>query len=181
MPLTVEQRLRPRVRVGLAHDHVVTVGIHFPALIAGDDPRRYSGGAKQDGECAGIVLAESAAGVEQESIDRIAVEQRRRQRIDERLIVKPFEHGIDVRAVGIDTLTHFLGEGERARIIARQLQTLARIVVGARIGVAKRRSLGIADRLHDRRLGNKLLVVGQVRGFVARRRQRIVVWRARQR
>jgi hypothetical protein len=84
-PFAVDHRLGPRVRVALRDDQVPAAGIDLAALVAGDHACGNAAGAQQHDERARIVLAESAALAEQEAIDRIVVEHRRRQRVDERL------------------------------------------------------------------------------------------------
>ena len=84
-PFAVDDRLGPGVRIGLADDHVAAARIDLAALVAGDHARRNPGRAQQQHERARVVLAEAAPRVEQEAVDRIVVEQRRRQRVDELL------------------------------------------------------------------------------------------------
>ena len=102
-PLSADQRLGPRVGVGLANDHVAAGGIHLAALIAGDDPCRDAGRAQQHDEGAREVLAEAATALEQEGVDRIgpAIE-RRRERVVERFCAEPAEHGAhELDVVGV--------------------------------------------------------------------------------
>ena len=116
MPFAVDDRLGPRVRVGLTNDHVAAARINFTALIAGDHARRNAGCAQQHDERACIVLAKSAPGIEQEHVDRIAIEQRRRERVDERLGAKPGQDRADVIGIVGMLLTQFLREHERPRV-----------------------------------------------------------------
>ena len=76
------------MRVGLAHDQVVTDPVVFTALIAGYDARRYAGGAHDQREAAGVVLAKAAPGFEQEFVDRVVTQRRGLQRIDILLLTK---------------------------------------------------------------------------------------------
>ncbi len=76
------------MRVALAHDQVVAEGIELAALVAGDDACGNTGSAHEHREGGRVVLAESAARFEQELVHRIVVQQRRGQRVDERLLAK---------------------------------------------------------------------------------------------
>jgi hypothetical protein len=88
LPAPVEEHFGPRVGVGLTHDHVVAARVHLAALVAGHHPGGNAGGPQQNGEGARIVLAEAPARVEQEPVDGIRPQRRRRQRVDERLLVE---------------------------------------------------------------------------------------------
>ena len=98
-PLPADERLGPRVRVRLAHDQVIAVRIDRAALVAGDHACRNAGRAQHRDECARVVLAKAAARVEQEAVHRIVAEQRRRKRVEERLLVEECEHGVDVAGI----------------------------------------------------------------------------------
>ena len=63
-------------------------GVHFAALVTGDDAGRHAGGAHRHGEGAGEMLAESLAGIEQELVGAVFAEQRRIQRVDQPLAQK---------------------------------------------------------------------------------------------
>ena len=87
------------VRVGLAHDHVVAARIHASALVARDDARGNAGGAQHQHERARVVLAETAPPVEHEAVDRVALVERRRQRIDVFLVVEFAQQCADEGAI----------------------------------------------------------------------------------
>ena len=85
--------------VGVAHDHVSAVGVDLAALIARHHSRGNSGSTQEQDECARVVLAESAPGIEQEAVDPVTLQQWRGQRIDEWLRAEIIEHGGDERAM----------------------------------------------------------------------------------
>ena len=110
LPAAADQGLGPGVRVGLADDQVSAARIDLATLVAGDDARRDAGGAQQHDEGAGVVLAKAAAGVEQEHVDRVALEQRRRHRVDEGLVAEVRKHRAHVVGVVRMPLAQFAGE-----------------------------------------------------------------------
>ena len=183
LPCAGDERFGPRVRIGVTHDHVAPVRVDLSALIAGDDARRNAGGAQQHDERAGVVFAESASRVEQKGVDRIACEQRRCQRVGERLLAEPIEHCGDVRAIGDGATFQLAREFDRPRIAARQLQIVAPIGIATRRkAVCQCRALRVANRLRYRRGGQQLLVVREHRDVLDRTgaREGVVFRRSRQ-
>jgi hypothetical protein len=86
--LAGEPDFGPGVGIGLAHDEVAIDRVELAALIAGDHPRRNAGGAHQEDEGRRVVLAEAAARLEEEFVDRVRAEQRRQQGVVEVLVAK---------------------------------------------------------------------------------------------
>ena len=105
------------------------------------------------------MLAKTAARFEQELIDGLALEQRRRERIDERLVTIEAKHRIDERGVVGYLRAKLARERDAARIAGRQPQIHARFEKrGRRIRIAQARHLRIAQRLCDRRFCKQLLI-----------------------
>src|SRR5436190_4664235 len=84
--------LCPRVRRALAHDVVAVDGGQVRALVAGDDSRRHAGGAHDDDEGRGEVLAEAFLAVEPELVDAVASVVSRHERVDEALGTDVLQH-----------------------------------------------------------------------------------------
>jgi hypothetical protein len=164
-PCAVDQHLGPRVRVGLAHDEIPAARVDLAALVAGDDARGNPGGPHQHRERAREVLAEAAARLEQEPVDRVAAEKWRGQRVDERLVAEPRERGGDERAVVGVPRAELVRECDGSRVAPRrQAQRVAAIVVvERRERVAQHRELLVADHLRDGRARDQLLVARQHR------------------
>src|SRR6266496_441702 len=107
------------------------------------------------------MLAESAPRIEEQSVDAVAFENRRRERVDERLVAEPVEHCGDERAIRAGTLAEVARKGDRPWIAARKLKIVWGVGRAARREmVGDDRALGVADRLRDRRTGEKLVVIG---------------------
>ena len=132
--------LGPGVGMRLAHDQVAADRIPVAALVAGDDARRDPGRAHQRRECRGVVPAESLARVEQEIVDRIAREARRRQRVVELLLAEQLEHRL-----------HVGGVARRPRARMRRASSTVR---GLRPGGSCRLSVPERERRARRRRGS---------------------------
>ena len=104
--------------VSLADQDVVAHRIDLSALITGDHAGGYARRAHQHGKRRGVVFAESAPGVEQEFIDGVFAEQRRRQGVDKVFIAEIIEHGGDQLPVVIEFAPQFPGTLQRARVVA---------------------------------------------------------------
>ena len=181
MPAAVDQRFGPGMRVGLPDDQVTAARIDFPALIAGDDARRNARGAQHHDEGAGIVLAKAAARIEHELVDGFLFVQRRPQRVDERLVAKVRQHGVDERRFVRHALAQFAGEGDGALIARRQPQVGANFLGRRRReAVARDGQHRIAQRLRHRRARDKLLVAREPEENRRRCDAAVVVARARQ-
>jgi hypothetical protein len=72
--------------VGLAHDQIVVDAVALAALVAGDDARRHAGGTHGEDEGARRSARRKPRRViEQELVDAVFTEQRRRQCVEELL------------------------------------------------------------------------------------------------
>ena len=89
---TFEPDFGPGVRIRLPHDQIAADRVVLAALIAGDDARGNARGAHHHRERRREVLAEAAPRVEQEVVDRIRVEPRRLERVEELFVAKLVEH-----------------------------------------------------------------------------------------
>src|SRR5690606_5924760 len=107
-----QPHFRPGVRIGLPHDEVAAERVEFAALIARHDARRRPRSAREHGERGGEVLAEATARVEEEVVDRVQLQSRRLQRVEELLFAKHREYGLDERRVARDSTAHFASKGE---------------------------------------------------------------------
>ena len=115
--------LGPGMRMRLAQNQVAADWIPVATLVAGDDPRRNAGGAHHHREGRREMPAESLACVEQEIVDRVALETRRCQCVVKLLVAEHREHGAREFAVASGRLAHAPGELDGARVAARrQLQ-----------------------------------------------------------
>ena len=85
----------PGMRIGLAYDEIISDPVEFTTLVPGHDTGRNPRGAHQQGKTAGVVFAKSAATVEQELVDDVALQYRGLQGIDEFLLVKHGQNVID--------------------------------------------------------------------------------------
>ncbi len=109
-----EPDFRPGVRIRLTDDQVAAHRVVFAALIAGDHARRDAGGTRQHRERGREVLAETAARVEQEIVDRIQFQPRRLERVEVFLVAKLGEHRCDECRVAPGALAHFARQRDRA-------------------------------------------------------------------
>ena len=100
----LEPHLGPGVGVALAHHQVAVERVDLAPLVARDDPRGHARGAHQNGEGAGVVLAEALARPEEKLVHRVAQQQRGVEGIHERLLAeeqeRPRHAGLGVRAPG---------------------------------------------------------------------------------
>jgi hypothetical protein len=109
--------LGPRVRIRLPHRDEAVHRIEFTALVAGDHARGQAERAHQHDERRGEVLAVAAPGVEQELVDRMPSEPRRRQRVRVAAAAEVVECGRDqVRVAVGGARRHLLQQRGRERL-----------------------------------------------------------------
>ncbi|MNN44355.1 hypothetical protein D3C81_1586420 [compost metagenome] len=78
-----DPHLGPGVSIRLPDDVVPAQRVVLAALIAHHGARGHAGGAHQEHEAAGVVLAEATAGVEQEAVHLLLAQRRRGERVGE--------------------------------------------------------------------------------------------------
>ncbi|MNP03235.1 hypothetical protein D3C76_951150 [compost metagenome] len=116
----------PGVGVELVHQQIVARRIQFAALVAGHHPRRDAGRAQDEGHGPGVVLAEAAAGVEEEAVDALRPGGRRAQGVGEGLLAEMPQQRLHQRLRPGMLAAQFRGPGAGARVAAgRQLQVEA--------------------------------------------------------
>ena len=162
--LTLQPHLRPGVRVGLAHQQVLSYRIPLAAQVAGDHARRYPGGAHEVGEGRGVVPAEPLTRAEQQVVDCVLPERLGLERVHEAApgeVVQRCGHegGISrgLRPQGQRQLPRARVRRRRQRgvLAARGGTELAN---PARVGVRDR---VVADRLVHRIARDQLEVIGK--------------------
>src|SRR5262249_34149890 len=117
-----------------------------------------------------VVLAKTAPGIEEKAIDGVATEGRGRERVHERLVMKPGEDCGDESTVRFDLPAKVARESDGAWIlVARELQVVAALGLPATgEGAREGRTLRVPHRLEQRCTSEQLVVRGQKgKGVVA--------------
>ena len=65
----LQPHFAPRVRIGLADNHVFAQRIEFPAVVTEHDPRGNAGDAHERGKSRGIVLTEPLPALEEKLLE----------------------------------------------------------------------------------------------------------------
>ena len=110
--------------------------------------------------------AEAAPRVEQEVVDRVSLQARRRQRVVELLLPVHPQHGLDVGFIAVRRLAHAYGQGAGLRIaFGRQLQfaVAQRLAEVGACAVVRVRLGAILDHRVDAVAGPQLVVPGLLR------------------